>query len=319
MARKILVTGGDLRPELLQPLSAAGFETEHTTRALSESELAEAMATACAMVLGGSQYVWGSALARAPELKVIAFVGMGYETYIDVAAAKARGVAVTNTPGTLNNAVADLTVGLILCAVRRIHLSASQFESGTFVEEPKQRDLAALQVGIVGMGGCGARIADVLRHGFGARVSYFSRTRKPDLEAQLSITYRPLDDLAASSDVLVAMTPGNAETTGLIGKALLGRAKPGLILVNTSRPGVVDPQALLDGLTSGKIAYAAFDGFYKEPPALAAALKALMPEKLMVTRHIGSLTHDARDAMVKNAVKSVLNMLATGDDPARVV
>jgi glyoxylate reductase len=114
------------------------------------------------------------------------------------------------------------------------------------------------------------------------------------------------------------MTPANLETKGLIGSAQFKAFKSGLILVNTARPDIVEPNALLDALNSGAIGYASFDGFFEEPSALVTKLKQFIPEHLMVTGHIGSLTHDARDAMATKAVQSILNVLVSGSDANQV-
>jgi glyoxylate reductase len=316
---KVLVTGASIRPDLLDPLRAAGLEIENPQTTLSEAELTEKLATASAYLKGGGEVVTAASLARADALKVIAFFGMGYESSIDVEAARAKGVAITITHDALNNAMADLTLGLILSSVRRIHLVATRYEQGQPLAPEKRRDLAALNFGILGMGGSGERIAEVLRQGFHAPVSYFSRTRKPDLETRLGLAYRSFDDLMAESDVLVVIVAGNSGTWGMIDAAAIARAKPGQILINVARPAIVEPRALLAGLRDGPLSYAAFDGFFTEPADMLADLKALMPEKLMVTSHIGSLTHEARDAMGRKAVASVLNMLTRGEDADRVV
>lgn len=319
MTKKVLITGTSIRPELLQPLRDAGLTIDNPSHTLSEAELAEKLSDAVAYLKGGSETATAPALEAAAHLKVIGFFGMGYESSVDVAAAKARGVAITITHDTLNNAVADLTLGLILSSVRKIHLNASQFERGETGSGEKQRDLEALQFGIVGLGGCGQRIAEVLRQGFRARVNYYSRTRKPDVEAHFGIGYRELDTLVAESDVLVVIVAGSPQTWGLIDRTRIERAKPGQIIVNTARPAIVEAEALLWGLTRGPLSYAAFDGFYKEPEAVVRALKEIAPYKLMVTTHIGSLTHEARDAMARKAVGSILNMLERGEDPDRVI
>ncbi|MEJ0060797.1 MAG: 2-hydroxyacid dehydrogenase [Terricaulis sp.] len=315
----VLVTGASVRADLLEPLRAAGLEIDNPQTTLSEAELTEKLSTASAYIKSGGETVTAASLARADALKVIAFFGMGYESSVDVEAARAKGIAITITHGVLNNAMADLTLGLILSAVRRIHLVATRYAQGTPLAPEKRRDLAALTFGILGMGGSGERIAEVLREGFRAPVNYFSRTRKPELEARLGMGYRDFDALMAESDVLVVIVAGNKNTWGMIDAAAIARAKPGQVLINVARPAIVDPRALLAGLRDGPLSYAAFDGFYTEPADVLADLKALMPEKLMVTSHIGSLTHEARDAMGAKAVASALNMLTRGEDADRVV
>jgi glyoxylate reductase len=314
MSKNILVTGTSVRADLLQPLIDAGYSIHNPTHLLTETELKEALKSSVAYLLGGDEYATRLALSSAHDLKVVAFLGMGYESFVDAQAARELGILVTNTPGTLSNAVAELTIGLVLCSTRKLYLYASNWAGGRSGGEDKQRDLAALHVGIVGLGGVGIRIAEILRSGFGCKVSYYSRSRKRPLEDKLGIKYLDLTGLASQVEVMIIMTPSNAETKGLIGESHISAFRPGTILVNTARPDIVDPLALLKGIETNRIEYAAFDDFYEEPTDAVAKLKALIPNKLMVTPHIGSLTHQARDGMARKAIASILNILSTGTD-----
>jgi glyoxylate reductase len=318
MSEKILVTGTSVRDELLKPLSSAGYVISNPTHVLTEKELADALSDSTGYLFGGDEFASATALASAKKLKVIAFLGMGYQSFMDVAAAKENGIAITNTPGTLSNAVAELTIGLLLSATRKLYLYATEYARGQTGKEEKQRDLANLRVGIVGLGGVGTRIAEMLRGGFGCSVTYFSRTRKAGEEKRLGISYAPLDQLCSVVDALIVMTPGNDQTKGLVGKSQIEKLKAGAVLINTARPEIVDAACLLAALKSGSLGYAAFDGFYEEPTAPVSEIKQFIPARLLITGHIGSLTHDARDAMANKAVKSILNILKTGSDENRV-
>jgi len=309
----ILVTGTSVSSKLLRELADAGCVVDNPTHLLSEDELAERLASCDGYLLGGDEYASRRALSSAKNLKIIAFLGMGYQSFVDTNAATEFGIAITNTPGTLSNSVAEFTIGLILNSSRKLYLYASEYAAGAAGNEEKQHDLSALQVGIIGLGGIGVRVAEMLRHGFGSRVSYFSRTRKQHEEIRLDLKYLPLSELVASVDVLVLATPATPETVGLIAAREFASVQPGLLLVNPARPELVDPGALLDALENGRVAYAAFDGFYDEGD-LVSRLKAFVPNRLMITGHIASLTHEARDAMARKAIRSILNVLATGKD-----
>jgi lactate dehydrogenase-like 2-hydroxyacid dehydrogenase len=314
MTKKILVTGSSVRADLLQPLRDAGYEIDNPTHLLSEDELKEQLKDKVGYLLGGDEFVTENALSEAGNLKVISFLGMGYEGFIDMKAANKSRVPVTNTPGTLSNAVAECSVGLALSATRKLYKYATDYASGNSGNEQKQHDLAARHVGIVGLGGVGTRIAEIIRGGFGSKLSYHSRTRKIAEESRLGINYLSLGDLCKVVDVLFVMTPGNADTKGIIGEAEIASFKNGLILINTARPEVVDPYALLGAFETDKIDYAAFDNFYDDQEDVTSKLKAFIPSKLMVTAHIGSLTHEARDGMAIRATNSILNILKTGKD-----
>lgn len=185
--------------------------------------------------------------------------------------------------------------------------------SGKVGEEEKQHDLSDLHVGILGLGGIGTRIAEILRRGFGSQVSYFSRTRKPAVEEALGISFVEIPLLLESVNVLVLMTPSTPETTGLIGIDEVKKMKPGVIVINTARPEIMTVESLRYGLESGIISYAAFDGFYEDSEDVSF-IKGLSPEKIMITGHIGSLTHEARDGMAKKAVRSIINVVKNGTD-----
>lgn len=173
MAKRILVTGTSVRDELLQPLKDEGWHVNNPTGVLSESELREALADKEGYILGGDEIATRQALSNASNLKIIAFLGMGYEKYVDSQVARELNITITNTPGTLSEAVADLTIGHLLCSVRKIHYYAHLFETGQEGMEEKQRDITALHHGILGMGGIGSRVAEILTKGFNANVSYF--------------------------------------------------------------------------------------------------------------------------------------------------
>jgi len=267
-----------------------------------------------AYLLGGDEFASQEAMSSAKDLKIIAFLGMGYQSFIDVAASKVLRIPITNTPGTLSNSVAEFTVGVLLSSTRKLFLYSADYLAGRSGNEEKQSDLSSLHVGIVGLGGIGTRIAEIIRSGFGSKVSYFSRTRKSSEEKRLGISFTSLQELTGEVDVLIVMTPSTSETKGMIGSTELSRFKKGMILVNTARPDIVDASSLMAGLETGQIGYAAFDGFYESPVELVQRLKAMIPQKLMVTGHIASLTHEARDGMARMAVQSILNILKSGRD-----
>jgi glyoxylate reductase len=311
---KILVTGTSVRADLLKPLINAGFTVENPTHLLTENELKEHLKTSSGYLLGGDEVASREAMSTANGLKVIAFLGMGYQSFIDVEAANDKGIPITNTPGTLSNSVAEFTVGLLLNSTRKLFKYANDYSKGQTGHEEKQHDLGALQIGIVGLGGIGTRIAEILKNGFNAKVSYFSRTRKESEEKRLKISYSTLDQLLTDVDVLILMTPNTPQTTGMIGQSQINKMKKGAIIINTARPEIVDANALLIGLESGQIEYAALDGFYEGSSSDAVKLKSLIPQKLMVTGHIASLTHEARDGMAKLATQSIINLITTGND-----
>ncbi len=314
MSKRILVTGSSIKDALLQPLIDAGYDVVHPSQTLNEAQLIEQLKGTSAYLYGGDEEASPAALSTAAQLKLIAFYGVGYESFLDVPAVKTLGISITNTPGTLTNSVAEMTVGQLINCRRRLGAYSHNYMLGLHGNEELQHDLSGHKIGIVGLGAIGTRIAEILTLGFNCEVLYYSRTRKPDEEKRLGIRYSLLTDMFKEVDAVVIMTPGNQTTASLIGTEVISAAKPGMLLVNTARPEIVDPEALLEGLSNKRIAYAAFDKFYAKSE-VSAKLLELQPEKLTITNHIGSLTHDARDAMSRKAVSSILNFLSSGDDP----
>jgi lactate dehydrogenase-like 2-hydroxyacid dehydrogenase len=311
---KILITGTSVRVDLLQPLLDAGFEIENPTNLLTENELKKHLRTSTGYLLGGDEFASRDALSAADNLKVIAFLGVGYQSFVDVEAANEKGIPITNTPGTLSNSVAEFTVGLLLNSTRKLFKYASDFSIGHTGHEEKQHDLSSLHIGIVGLGGVGTRIAEILRNGFNTKISYFSKTRKENEEKRLGISYLSFDLLLDDVDVLIIMTPSTPQTVGMIGQSQINKMKNGVLIINSARPEIIDANALLSGLESGQIEYAAFDGFYEATSPEVEKLKSLVPQKLMVTGHIASLTHEARDGMAKLATQSIINLIKSGND-----
>ncbi len=315
MKNKVLVTGNSVDAKFLAPLTTAGFRVHNPTHILSEQELSIELEDAVAYLLGGDERATESAVKNARDLKVVAFLGVGYESFMDASGISRLGIRITNTPGTLTNSVSEFTVGQLLNLRRRLTQYTNAYMSGKQGTETKQHDLASTRIGIIGLGAIGTRIAETLRQGFGSDIRYFSRTRKPGVEDRLSISYLSLPDLLSWAEAYIVMTPGNDATRGLIGARELAHipASAGRLLVNTARAFVVDPAALLSALEDGRLAATAFDGFYDDESDRAKLL-ALGQERLLVTGHIASLTSDARDGMARKAVQSILNVLSKGDD-----
>ncbi|MEU9176254.1 2-hydroxyacid dehydrogenase [Streptomyces sp. NPDC048550] len=316
---KILVTGSSVAQKHLDRLSESGFRVHSVPGLLSEDELGTELESCTAYLLGGDEFASRAALTRAKSLKVVGFLGVGYQSFVDADAAAELGIAVTNTPGTLTNSVAEFTVGLLLAQRRQIPSYADDFRSGRSGGEEKQHDLAGHRLGIIGLGAIGTRIAEIGALGLATETAYYSRTRKPEVEERLGIAYKDLPSLLSWAENVVVMVPDTAETRGMIGVdevALLPAG--GITLVNSARPSVVSPAALLQGLKSGRIHTAAFDGFYDADVPETAELLALPASKLLVTGHIGSLTHDARDAMAVKCIQSIVNVV-TGEQDSYVV
>ncbi len=246
-----------------------------------------------------------------PSLRVVANFAVGYDN-IDVEACRERDVIVTNTPDVLTNATAELAVALMLAAARRIGEGERMVRRGDWRGwEPEQllgRELSGATVGIVGLGRIGSRVAELLR-GFEPRLLHSSRHDREGVER------RELPDLVAESDVVTLHVPLSKETRHLVDAELLKRFKPGSILVNTSRGGLVDTAALVQALRSGPLAAAGLD-VYEREPEVPAELREL--ENVVLAPHIGSATSETRNAMARLAAENVIAVLEGQEPPARV-
>ena len=246
-------------------------------------------------------------LAATPGLRVVANYAVGVNN-IDLAACRARGVAVGNTPGVLTDATADLAVALLLAASRRVSESQADARAGKWhTWEPTGYlgcDLAGRTVGVVGMGRIGLAAARRLHFGWGMRVLYTARTAKPDADADLGARRVPLDELLAESDFVTVHADLNDSTRHLFDAAAFARMKPTTVFVNTSRGPVVDQAALAAALRAGTIFAAGLDVTDPEPLPPGHELYSL--PNCVITPHIASATPVTRGEMARMAAANVV-------------
>lgn len=242
-----------------------------------------------------------------PDLRLVANYGVGYDR-VDVAACRERGIAVTNTPGVLDAAVADLTLGLILACRRHLvesdrFVRAGRWRRGWAMPELLGRDLDGSTLGVVGYGRIGRQVV-TRAQAFGMRIVFHRRSGG-----------LPLDELLRTADVVSLHLPLTPETQGLISRERLALLQDGATLINTARGGIVDEDALVEELASGRIS-AGLDVFADEPR---------VPERLLdlpnvvLAPHIASATVETRAAMTRVLVDNVLAFLRGDPLPNEVV
>ncbi|MFX1367789.1 MAG: 2-hydroxyacid dehydrogenase [Promethearchaeota archaeon] len=261
----------------------------------------------------------GEVLASIPGLKVVAQYAVGYDN-IDMVTATSRRIMVTNTPGVLTEATADLTWALILAASRRIVEADSYIRMGKWkvAWSPKLllgTDVFNATLGIIGMGRIGSAVARRAA-GFSMRVIYYSRTEN-DLtrliEKQVGAERVDMDYLLQESDIISIHVPLTADTTNLIGSKELSMMKKRCVLVNTSRGAVVDEDALYKALLNGDIQAAGLDVFREEPTAHSNPLLS-MPN-VVVAPHIGSASTSARARMAQMCAENLIAGLGEKTPP----
>ncbi|HCO18511.1 MAG TPA: bifunctional glyoxylate/hydroxypyruvate reductase B [Tissierellales bacterium] len=252
-------------------------------------------------------------LDHAPKLKVASNITVGYNN-CDVEAMKKRSVLCTHSPGVLDETVADFVMGLMISAARRLPELDTFTKEGKWVKgdmsELFGRDVHHSTLGIIGMGRIGEAVARRAKFGFEMDVIYYNRSRKEAVEKELGITYKPMDELLAEADFLVTLTPLTAETAHLIGERELDLMKEGSFVINASRGPVIDEEALIKALQSGKLAGAGLDVFEKEPLPKDSPLLSM--KNVVTTPHIAAGTHQTMANLAWTAARSMVEVLETG-------
>jgi lactate dehydrogenase-like 2-hydroxyacid dehydrogenase len=304
---KVLVTRR--WPEEVERALQERFEVvlDETDRPLKQDELARAMEVFDVLCPTVSDKIDAEVIAGGNRVKLIVNYGVGFD-HIDLAAAKSKGIAVTNTPGVLTDATADIAMTLLLMAARRAGEGERELRAGKWDGwRPTHLVGSALKgkvLGLVGMGRIAIATARRAKHGFGMRIAYFAR-RECDsaVAAELGADfYGDLHQLLAASDFASLHVPGGAETANLIDARALAAMKRGSYLVNTARGGIVDHDALAEALRSGRLAGAGLD-VYPNEPHVPAALLAL--ENVVLLPHLGSANAETRIAMGMKALANV--------------
>lgn len=264
----------------------------------------------------------GDAIRRARRLKVVGRHGAGYDK-VDVAALKACGVALVNAPFENTEAVAELVVGLMLATARNIVPVNRQVRQGNWACRNTMGgvELSCATIGFVGFGRIARCAATMLKNGFGSAI----RAHDPFLDdsqwasvGSLATRCATLTELFGSCDFVSLHVPKTASTVGLVTAEVLAAARPGLVLVNTARGGVVDEGALYEALRSGQLRAAAFDVFGQEP--LSPDNRLLSLETFIATPHYAGSTHDALRRVGVAVAREVAGQLLHSGNPAyRVV
>ncbi|MEO1524691.1 MAG: D-glycerate dehydrogenase [Planctomycetota bacterium] len=315
---KVFLTRGLPAPTMRRLESETELIFQDIDRALSRDELLAGVRDADGMICLLSDQIDAELLDAASRLKVVSNYAVGFNN-IDVDAATARGIAVTNTPGVLADSTADMAWALLMAAARRVVEGDELVRSGEWEGwEPMQllgTEVTGATLGIVGLGQIGQAIARRAR-GFDMNVLYWSRTRRSkNLEQQLQVQYCELDELLGSSDYLSINVALCEDTRHLLSKAEFEQMKPSSIVINTSRGAVIDEQALVEALRQGAIAGAALDVFEHEPQVTPDLRK--MPN-VVLAPHLGSATDRTRCQMGELAVSNCLAACA-GQVPPHLV
>ncbi|WP_223531523.1 MULTISPECIES: 2-hydroxyacid dehydrogenase [unclassified Pseudomonas] len=270
-------------------------------------------------LLGASLKLDAELLDLAPNLQAIASVSVGVDNY-DIDYLTERRILLSNTPDVLTETTADTGFALILATARRVVELANMIREGNWTRNigPTHfgSDVHGKTLGIIGMGRIGEALAQRGHFGFGMPVIYHSQSPKPAVEQRFNAHYRSLPELLQQADFVCLTLPLTAETEGLIGTEQFALMRPETIFINISRGKVVDEAALIEALRAGQIRAAGLDVFEREPLNQDSPLLQL--NNVVATPHIGSATHETREAMARCAVDNLLAALA-GERPANLV
>jgi D-3-phosphoglycerate dehydrogenase len=315
---RVIVTASRIAELAIRRLEAFGAALEFTDEVLPEDRLIElaGQARLDAILMRNNPVIGRRLFAAAPDLRVIAKHGAGYDS-IDVAAATEHGVPVLVAAGANAYSVAEHTVALIMALGRDVvgldgRLKAGHWDKGGYTG----RELRGRRLGLVGFGAIARHVAR-LAGALGLEVAAHSR-RTGAIDPALAQPVATLDELLATSDIVSLHCPAGPETRGMINRASLARMRPGALLINTARGTLIDEPALTAALWEGRLGGAALETFAKEPPDPDNPLFAA--PNLIVTPHIGAHTVSAEERMGLVAAENIITILTGGrPDPANLV
>ncbi len=289
----------------LELLAEAGHVVE-VREGLGPDQLLDAVAGVHALVVRSGTKVTAHVLSAATDLVVVGRAGVGLDN-VDVEAATERGVMVVNAPTSNILSVAEQAMGLLLAQARNIPQAHAALVAGRWERSRWEGvELYDKVLGIVGLGRAGSLVAQRAA-AFGMRLLGYDPYVSVERARAMGVELCSLSEVFADADFVTIHVPKTPETTGLVGRELLGKAKPGIRIVNTSRGGIVDEDALYDAIASGAVGGAALDVFATEPPGPSRLFEL---ERVVVTPHLGASTEEAQDKAGVTIAEQVLLALA---------
>ena len=303
LSRPIVLIAEKLAPSVLDVLGDE-FDVQYV-EGTDRPALFAALAGAEALLVRSATRVDAEALGHAPRLKVVARAGVGLDN-VDVPAATERGVMVVNAPTSNIVSAAEHAVALLLAVARRIPAADASLRSGQWERSSFGGvELSGKTVGVVGLGKVGQLVAQRLT-AFGTELIAYDPYVSPARAAQLGIELIDLDELLSRADAISIHLPKTPETLGLIGADQLAKTRPGVLIVNAARGGLVDEQALADAVRRGQVGGAGIDVFATEPCTASPLFE--LPQ-VVVTPHLGASTTEAQDRAGTDVARSVLRAL----------
>jgi lactate dehydrogenase-like 2-hydroxyacid dehydrogenase len=316
MSRPVLLSTGLMMPLMVEAISSR-FDAHWMHEVPDAEKLIEEIGPRVEAVCTGAHTAvrtTDAMMARMPRLKVIGNFGVGYDS-IDIPAAAARGVVITNTPDVLNEEVADIAVGLLIATLREFYRAEEYLRAGRWAKEGDYRltpgSLRDRTVGVIGMGRIGKAIARRLE-AFGVKIAYFARNRRPEVAYPY---YADLVAMARDVDTLIAILPGGPATANLVNAEVLAALGPNGVFINAARGSVVDEAALKAALRNGTILAAGLD-VYLDEPRIDPDLMTV--PNLTLLPHVGSASQLTRSKMGQLVVDNLFAYLDRKPPPTPV-
>ncbi len=279
----------------------------------TEETLAGLIADADGLITRGSIKITREMMASSPRLKSVGVHGIGCD-HVDLVAARELGKGVCNTPDAVTVSVAEMAMAMTLALLRKVVSSDKAVRAGEWKRKYSDLigvELAGMKVGIIGMGRIGKATA-VRMQAFGAKISYWSRTRKPSLEKDLGFKWMELDDLVRESELISLHIPATPETRKIIDARRIKSMKEGVYIINTARGKIIDEEAMIDALRNGKIKAAALDVFEDEPLSTNSLL--CLMDNVILTPHLSASNVEGMIRMAVQVAEGVLKTI-NGEQP----
>ena len=284
------------------------FKAIYSNEPLGEVALCNTIQSSRAYIVSLDN-VTSSVMDAAGNLKIISKLGVGTDN-IDCIAAAQRDIEVANCPGSNSNAVAELSLGLMISMARKIIPLCNDLRSGKW--EPAQgSEITGKCIGILGFGNVGKRLAELLKP-FNMKVLVYDAFPNPLNEDEYDVSYTSLDEIAKSADYISIHLPLLKSTYHLIDKEFLSKTKKNVFILNMARGGIIDEEALVDSVKDGHVAQVATDVFEKEPPFGSSILS---DSRIIVLPHIGAATTEALGNMLSTSIDNIVSVLQGKENP----
>lgn len=307
---KVLFTGCTFNEETIKKLKEKNIEVINGRTDYTEQELIEKLKDVDCYINGGDEICTSKVIEENKHLRLISFMGTGYQKYIDVPTAKKYNIQVSYTPSANAKTVAEYAVALILDCVKKITYSNNQVKNKQW-EKIKTFNLEGKTLGIVGMGAIGTHITKILCDGFGMNLIYNSQSEKEEINKKYNTKMISLNKLFETADIISINATYNENNISMISKEQLDLMKPNAILVNTARQELINKQDLYNYIINNKSCTLAMDGFYREPITKETEDEFLKLEdnRFIITPHNAYNSQDAVKEMERMLIESLEDVL----------